>query len=323
MKMSWADYVGDSDDDDSAQGDDAKGRLVWHYTTSDVFRSIVENHVIWASDINHLNDTDEIRLGIKRFRKTLKVREAQPFSPKEQTEPPDLSEVRSLVEDWEDYPLSGSAFTVSFSRFGDDNSQWERYGGNATGVALGIRLGAYMPILGEGPSAGSLRTVIEDVPFYWTKMLYKRRKQVQAIQAAMSSMVDGMSRNPSPDDDIDMTDLIRDQALGDYAMAAARVKNRGFRAEREYRYVVSRPDSQSAIHARPGGVPFVKVTGGPDEVDSDPRYRPMYQATPMQLPIAKVRLGPKSKESAGDVQDLLHQNGYRQVQVKKSRSTLR
>lgn len=136
-------------------------------------------------------------------------------------------------------------------------------------------------------------------------------------------MIDGMARNPFPDEDIDMTELIRDQALSAYSAAAASVKNKRFRAENEYRYVISRPHSQSAIHARPNGVPFVKITGGPADVDTDPRYRAVYQATAMHLPIEKVRLGPKATETPEDVKDLLQQKGYTQVQVKKSRSTLR
>lgn len=151
MKINWTDLVGDGGDTEAADVNEPKQRLVWHYTTAEVFKSIVENHVIWASDINNLNDTDEIRLGIKRFSKTLKVREACLFSPKEQSEAADLNEVHRLIKSWETYPLSGSAFTVSFSRYGDDNSQWQRYAGDATGVAFGIRQEAYMPILGDEP----------------------------------------------------------------------------------------------------------------------------------------------------------------------------
>lgn len=55
------DWVGDDGDTDAADTNEPKERLVWHYATVDVFKSIIENHVIWASDINNLNDADEIR----------------------------------------------------------------------------------------------------------------------------------------------------------------------------------------------------------------------------------------------------------------------
>lgn len=322
MKISLADFVGDGAHTEAIDADEPKQRLVWHYTSADVFKSIIENHVIWASDVNNLNDSDEIRLGIKRFSKTLKARHDNFSSPKEQLEAAELSEVHSLIESWKTYPLYGSAFTVSFSRYGDDNSQWQRYAADATGVAIGIRQGAYMPVLGDEPSVGSVSGIIEDVPLYWTKMLYKRREQQDSIEYAVSEMLDSLSRNPSPDEDVDMSELIRDQALSAYSAAAASVKNKGFRAENEYRYVISRPHSASAIHTRPNGVPFVKITGGPADVDSDPRYRAFYQTTAMHLPIEKVRLGPKTNDTLGEVQDLLQQNGYTEVQVKKSRSTL-
>lgn len=323
MKISWADYTGSSLDDEA----DAAGTeeaLVWHYTSAEVFQLVVENNVIWATDINHLNDTDEIRLGIKRFGKALKAREASVFSPKDQLEDEGLVDLRRLVKEWKNYPLDGSAFTVSFSRYGDDNSQWERYAKNATGVAVGIRRESYMPVLGDEPAVGSSRGVIEDVPLYWTKMLYKRRKQQEAIEYAFSEMLDGLSRNPFPDDDIDMSDLIRDQAISVYSRAAASIKNPGFRSEKEYRYVVSRPNNPRAIHARPhDGVPFVKITGAPADVDADPRYRDLYQATPLKLPIEAVRIGPKSPQTSKEMKDLLESNGYADVRVEISKSTLR
>lgn len=330
MTTSWGDFLDRSGANASAVAAKAhRERIVWHYTSAAVFDQIVEKHVMWATDVGCLNDTDEIGLGIRRFKKRMASTEDSSLSPKDRDSALDLDLVRELVDTWEDYPFDGSAFTVSFSRHGDDNSQWERYADNGGGVAIGIRQGSYMPILGAEAQVGTSTGVIEDIPFYWTEMLYKRRKQNAAIDSAASEMLSGMSRNAYPEDGIDMSRLIQDQAISEYARAAASIKNAGFRAEKEVRYVISRPDSPDAIFTRLADdktVPFVKITGAPADTDraTDPRWLPQYQGTPLPLPIAKVRLGPKNANDVLAVTDLLHSNGYgKDVRVVKSKSTLR
>ncbi|MHA7303523.1 hypothetical protein [Pseudarthrobacter sp. MDT1-22] len=310
-------------------------RVVWHYTSAEVFESVIRNDVIWATDVGYLNDTDEIKLGIKKFKKQLRkegrAKSDVFLSPKEQDAALDLEPVRELLEEWEHYPFQGSAFSVSFSRYGDDNSQWDRYAGQGTGVAIGIRQGSHMPILGDEGSAGSGYGPIEDVPFHWTKMRYERSRQVQAIHSSVGEMLSGMERNPHPDVDVDMSGLIRDQALSEYARGVASIKNRGFRAEHEIRYVISRPSNPDVVHTRPhaksglGDVPFLKITGAAEgaDLEDDPRWLPQYQETPLTLPIAKVRLGPKHHGSIEETLMTLERGGYRAVPVVKSRSTLR
>lgn len=321
MKISLADYFNENGDSDGANDDQSDQGLVWHYTKPNIFALIVENDALWATDVNHLNDSDEIHIGISEFGKMLKARQEEAFSPKDQLEDLELDVVRELVESWKDYPLTGSAFTVSFSQHGDDNSQWDRYAANASGFAIGFRKEAYMPILGDETPAGRNRSATEDVPFYWTKMHYELEDQQKAIESAVSEVLDGMSRKPYPDEETDMTKWIREQALSSYSRAVASIKNPGFRAENEYRYVVSRPGAPSVIQKRPDGVEYVRITGGPAEVDPDPRYRPTYQADPLPLPIEVVRLGPKSAKSVPEIEDVLRQHGYADVRVVVSEST--
>lgn len=302
----------------------------WHYTNYETLPLILENHALWATNVEFLNDTDEIKLGIKRVKQHLSDHGNANLSPKNQDSQLDLSGVRELIEDWEDFPYSSSAFTTSFSRDGDDNSQWDRYAGR-NGFAIGIREGSHLPILGEGPAGGGNGAHVEDEPLRWASMVYSRRKQTALIERALGSMHDGMTRNAYPGDDVDMSSVIRDQAISEYVMAAARIKNRGFRAEREVRYIVSQPRDTDAIHRRRGpygaDTTFIKLTGAPDGADEvfHPGDRPMYQPTPVCLPIVKVRLGPALKGEADvrEVEELLAGNGYHGVKVVRSCSTQR
>lgn len=330
MKVTWNDYIG------RTPGPTGSGRrtqepIVWHYTSVDVFEQIIANHAIWATDVGYLNDTDEIRLGVKRFKKRLEQAAEPAFSLSDQDNALDFKPVQELISSWEDYPFDGSAFVISFSRYGDDNSQWERYGHGAQGVAIGIRRGAHMPVLGTAPGFGGT-SVIEDVPNYWTNMLYKRREQDDVLDRATGVIRDGLTQNPSPEAGVDLSGLFKDQALSEYGRAVAKVKNVGFRAEKEVRYVVSRPGNPDVIHTRDDRtdptkkVPFVKVTGAPASAasETDPRWLPQYQETPLLLPIAKVRLGPKNTVDVMEVEDLLASSGYgNSIRVVRSKSTLR
>lgn len=302
----------------------------WHYTTASTLPLILENHALWATSVDFLNDTDEIKLGIKRIKRYISDQDKGFMSPKDRHSQPDMTDVRELIEEWEHFPYLASAFTTSFSRDGDDNSQWDRYA-KRDGFAIGIREGSHMPILGDEPDGGTTRSNVVDAPLRWASMVYARRKQTALIQHALDNMHDGMMRNAHPEADVDMSSIIRDQAISDYVMAAARIKNRGFRSEREVRYVVSRPQNAAAIHTRSGphgpATTYVKLTGAPDgAVDvSHLGDLPLYQSPAFRLPIVKVRLGPDRKESTevAKVEQLLADNGYHGVKVVRSRSTQR
>ena len=78
----------------------------------EVFELVVRNDVIWATSVAYLNDTDEIRLGIRRFRKKLvqeiRTQNDELLSPKKRSAAPDLELVRELVESGNTTPSRGA-----------------------------------------------------------------------------------------------------------------------------------------------------------------------------------------------------------------------
>ena len=128
-----------------------------------------------------------------------------------------------------------------------------------------------------------------------------------------------------------MSGIIRGQAVSEYVMAVARIKNRGFRAEREIRYIVSQPQDSGVIHTRSGryssDTTHVKLTGAPDGMTKSrtPETGLCSSRRPSACPFVKVRLGPalKGKAAVREVEEAPTANGYHNVEVVKSRSTQR
>lgn len=102
---------------------------IYHYTTQQGLLGILESKCLWASRIQHLNDSTEFLLGLERVIEHLRHGRVNDAT--------DQERVEELVEYAQD--LGGSSVCVaSFSEDGDQLSQWRAYGGVAGGVAIGF-----------------------------------------------------------------------------------------------------------------------------------------------------------------------------------------
>lgn len=59
-----------------AQG--AKSSLVYHYTTAEGLKGIIENHCVWATNVNFLNDISEYHHGVNVIREEIEKYEVEP-----------------------------------------------------------------------------------------------------------------------------------------------------------------------------------------------------------------------------------------------------
>jgi hypothetical protein len=96
--------------------------ILYHYTTLDGARQILETRKLWASSIRHLNDSSELQYAIDL---ALKVFPIAAFSDFER-------------RFWLDDLRGGTSYVASFSVHRDQLSQWRGYGGSACGIALGF-----------------------------------------------------------------------------------------------------------------------------------------------------------------------------------------
>jgi hypothetical protein len=59
-------------------GQDAGSDLVYHYTTAEGLKGIIENRCIWATNVNFLNDISEYHHGVDIVREEIKEYQVKP-----------------------------------------------------------------------------------------------------------------------------------------------------------------------------------------------------------------------------------------------------
>jgi len=306
-------------------------RPVWHYTRNDAIEKIIANHELWAGDVGTLNDSLELHLGNKRVRQSFRdLRDTWDWHDDANPEI-DFEELGEVLEGAAFDVFQGSAYVTCFTPDSDDTGQWQKYAG-ATGFALSIPEGVYLPVLGEDPIEPVWGAYVEESPFRWLTLRYNKREQLEIARRAIWYVQEGIEEGAFIDARHDAGDnfgsIFRDRGSSGYVDAVASIKHRDFRSEREVRYAVERPNNPSAIHLSPGGSAHLRLTGASENPlgtlwnRHDPPY---YQATPSLLPILSIRVGPGNDFEAVKpwLRAILDANGYDHVAIERSKSPLR
>lgn len=116
--------------------------LLWHYTSLEGFTGILESKRIWATEIRYLNDESEFNHALSLLHKA--VDQLDPFGSLVNTQ--DL--LQSVLKGAKKGLLSKDSqnlFVASFSKHGDQLSQWRGYGQGGRGVSLGFDLTKLRP----------------------------------------------------------------------------------------------------------------------------------------------------------------------------------
>lgn len=112
-----------------------------HYTSVYALQSILENQVILMSQFKDMNDHREGKLLIESFEESLN--ESNAFCFKKILQHHRIEKVKQVLNF-----LLEESFSFSFSLSSDDNSQWERYGDNGSGVCLVSNISLIDPAFG-------------------------------------------------------------------------------------------------------------------------------------------------------------------------------
>lgn len=112
-----------------------------HYTSVYALQSILENQVILMSQFKDMNDHREGKLLIESFEESLN--ESNAFCFKKTLQHHRVEKVKQVLNS-----LLEESFSFSFSLSSDDNSQWERYGDNGSGVCLVSNISLIDPAFG-------------------------------------------------------------------------------------------------------------------------------------------------------------------------------
>ncbi len=221
---------------------------------------------------------------------------------------------------------------ICFTPAGDDTPQWQKYA-LADGFAIAVPEGVRFPVVGAEPAPGARRYgYIEEFPFRWIPLLYKKNAQIAAAQEGLGRLMrerDEADYVAAVHDDMPaLASIFRDRAVTEYVDAVASVKHKAFRSERETRYVVSRPSNPAAVHPTPPDREHVVVTGAasdPFDVGWDMHDPDFYQGSPSLLPIREIRIGPGNDFAATEpwLRALLDSQGYWAVSIRQSGSPLK
>jgi hypothetical protein len=307
-----------------------KGGLLYHYTTAEGLKGIIEQEELWATSAYYLNDSAEILYGYRLLRFAIETW-------LKQANPPADSISRGLAESLQLF-LGNDAlerniitpiYLTCFCEEGNLLSQWRAYGSSG-----GYNIGFKVPM--EGIVYG-----LKPEPRVYTarcvKVEYDRDKQVQRILDILNALMPILDERPVTEAarNIDPTSPLGFSKLSSILQEMLVEESIGFKdavfaVEQEWRFVVRSREllkqglddgdhTKLPIHfrtARGQLLPFIK-------------FEPSGAAMPLigdgkKLPIASVNCGPgRDRISAWmAVRYLLDSKGYKAVRVEHSEISL-
>jgi hypothetical protein len=112
--------------------------IVYHYTSAKVLHSILKNRELWATDLEYVNDSQEIKYALEKLTEVLIIEIDKSPDAFEvvlrtmNTRPAETMEyMLKILSNLQEYDgvLLDRAYAVCFSSYGDLLSQWRAYGG--------------------------------------------------------------------------------------------------------------------------------------------------------------------------------------------------
>ncbi len=306
------------------------GGVLYHYTTAEGLKGIIENNEIWATSAYYMNDSAEILYGYRVLHRALE-QWLKDRNPAEDSISRGLANsfIRYFGHDAFERNIVTPVYLTCFCEEPNLLSQWRAYGSSG-----GYNIGVQVPM--EGIVYG-----IKPEPVVYTanclKVEYDVQKQIDRIFALLDFLlpildeqavtdairsIDPMSPLGYSGLEGSIQDMLVEESMG--------FKEPAFAVEKEWRFVVrSRRHMKQGndngdhtnlpIHfrtARGQLIPFIK-------------FKPYEAPTPIvgngkQLPIASVTCGPGGDRiSAGlAVRWLLDGRGFRDVRVEHSEISL-
>jgi hypothetical protein len=312
--------------EDSGTKQRPKDGLLYHYTTSEGLKGIVENEELWASSAYYLNDSAEILYGYRLLDLALEtwIKRANP-----QANTVSLGLAESFRRYFGHDALERNVITpIYLTCFCEDSnllSQWRAYGSSG-GYSVGFRV----------PAEGIVYGLTPEPRVYTARCVrveYDREKQMHCILEILASVLPILDENEVTDavrniDPISplgfsrLSRIIREMLVEE----SIGFKDAAFAVEKEWRFVVRsrellKQGMDDGDHtnipisfrtARGQLVPFIRLK---------PSKAPMpLVGDGLKLPIASVRCGPTGDRISASmaVRYLLNSKGYRTARVDRS-----
>ena len=284
---------------------------IYHYTSLESFRGIIESEDLWLTESAFMNDASEIEHGITLAREV--------FDPIATNGSPIADVLRGL-----------SSITVAerprinlacFSTARDNLSQWRAYSGNTVGVALGFTPESLMRGLGYPSectvtpvlySDAQKRALLDCFARFFSEA-YRRDSQ-RKISVRQR---DASSREFYP------TDGYATSLRGVFFELVACCKDAAFADEREIRMVYTEyKEIFDSIGLQPAARRFRQADGflAPYTTVADIREIDEHQKVRSTFPLEEVLVGPhpKAEVAALSIRQFLDAHGFADVPVCRS-----
>ena len=301
---------------------------VFHYTSVAALKGILQTNELWATSTRHMNDSSELELiwplvksqiieylhdemcSFVRARPNVAVRQSE-IDGANGFAATDGQMLTSLMNQ---YFLGGEGgksdrqppFVVSFATHSGDSSddeycrrngmlsQWRAYGG-CDGVAIVFDT--------KGP-VGFLEKEgmeFEYWPFTFLDAVYYNGERISDLFSSLAGALEKFSRYWVAEERDSALSVLNDTLADELSSAAARLKHRGFREERECRIVVGViPESSREEFIAMGGQPtksFKNICYRKGMCESIPYIR-LFDKLDANLPIKRVIVGPSRNQRA-------------------------
>jgi hypothetical protein len=234
-----------------------KPTYLYHYTTAEGLKGMIEDQELWATDIFYLNDWTEFYHGRAEFKRELEKRLT---SMRKDTSDKKVAQIVSELLEKPNPLGSNRVFVCSFSEKGNDLSQWRAYCQDG-GYSVGFRRDQLVR-LADSENNCNLRRCeyFGDCAHHVDRLLrFLSRK----------------SECEDPDTSVNATELL-------LCKFAAEYKDSGFRDEQEWRLISARSEPKLKFRTRGTFlVPYVTF-----KLDDAALWKDV-----------RVRVGPCSRES--------------------------
>jgi hypothetical protein len=123
---------------------------IFHYTKFSCLQSIVHSRQLWASDLQHTNDSRELIHGLTLGLRALATADIDRLDPeKRAVQEPIFARRRELMLPMRDDPPR--VYACSFSERCDSLSQWRGYANDGTGVCIGFSVERLQELTAKQP----------------------------------------------------------------------------------------------------------------------------------------------------------------------------
>jgi hypothetical protein len=299
--------------------------FLYHYTSVEGLRGIIENNELWATSAYYLNDSAEITYGCTVLTQVLDEWIVQ--NPRA-TNPLSVGLVKDLRQAFGDYFLDKTLvrpiYLVCFCENDNLLSQWRAYG-QSGGYSLGFRVAIGSRFQNEGFTPEP-----KTYTGKWVKVEYDRLKQAEKCKSVLTSLLAILGEAEIGDAILKLDDHPRN-GYSHFLRTITEIlfeeivsfKNEAFQVENEWRIVVAQRDllkqgvddggkTPTPIYFRCFKgmlIPYVKLNVNPSK----------------KLPIACVRSGPTLDKTMAQmsISMILEKNGFPALRVEGSGITVR